>query len=114
MNFHEAVYMAAPNPELEVTYPLIEEIMQIDQSIGLVAQSRHAFYNGRFDEAQVALNKVKQLDPNMHESALLEAEINFIEERFEAAKLQLQPLMADLNVPLWIRVMAEVFFNQIP
>ncbi len=114
MNFHESVYMAAPNPELEVTYPLIEEIMRVDQPIGLVAQARHAFYNGRFDEAQVALNKVKQLEPNMYESALVEAEMNFIEERFEAAKLQLQPLMADLNAPQWIRVMAEVFFNQIP
>ena len=114
MNFHEAVYMAAPNPELEVTYPLIEEIMRVDQPIGLVAQARHAFYNGRFDEAQVALNKVKQLEPNMYEAALLEAEMHFIEERFDAAKLQLQPLMADLNAPEWIRIMAEVFFNQIP
>ena len=113
-NFHEAVYMAAPNPELEVTYPLIEEIMRVDQPIGLVAQARHAFYNGRFDEAQVALNKVKQLEPNMYEAALLEAEMHFIEERFDAARLQLQPLMADLNAPEWIRIMAEVFFNQIP
>ena len=114
MNFHEAVYMAAPDPQLEVTYPLIEEIMRVDQPIGLVAQSRHAFYNGRFDEAQVALNQVKQLEPNMYEVALLEAEMNFIEERFDAARLQLQPLIADLNAPEWIRVMAEVFFNQIP
>ena len=114
MNFHEAVFMAAPNPELEVNYPLIEEIMRVDQPIGLVAQARHAFYNGRFDEAQVSLNKVKQLEPNMYEAALFEAEMHFIEERFDAAKLQLQPLMADLNAPLWIRVMAEVFYNQIP
>lgn len=114
MNFHEAVYMAAPDPQLEVTYPLIDEIMRVDQPIGLVAQARHAFYNGRFDEAQVSLNKVKQLEPNMYEATLLEAEMNLIEERFDAARLQLQPLMADLNVPEWIRVMAEVFFNQIP
>ena len=106
--------MAAPNPKLEVTYPLIEEIMRVDQPIGLVAQARHAFYNGRFDEAQVSLNKVKQLEPHMYEAALLEAEMHLIEERFDAAKLQLQPLMADLNTPLWIRIMAEVFFNQIP
>ena len=106
--------MAAPNPELEETYPLIEEIMRIDQPIGLVAQARHAFYNGRFDEAQVALNQVKQLEPNMYETILLEAEIDMIEARFDAAKLRLQSLMADLNAPEWIRVMAEVFFNQIP
>ena len=113
-NFHEAVFKAAPNPELEVTYPLIEEIMKVDQPIGLVAQARHAFYNGKFDDAQVALNKVKQLEPNMYETTLLEAEMNMVEERFDAAKLLLQPLMADLNVPEWIRVMAEVLFLQIP
>jgi len=114
MNFHEAIYKAASNPELEVTYPLIEETMRIDQPIGLVAQARHDFYGGRFDDAQVALNKVKQLEPNMYEAALLEAEMDFIEGRNEAAKLRLQPLMADLNAPEWVRIMAEVFFVQIP
>jgi len=113
-NFHEAVFKAAPNPDLEVTYPLIDEIMRVDQPIGLVAQARHAFYNGRFDDAQVALNQVKQLEPNMYEATLLEGEINVVEERNEAAKLQLQSLMADLNAPEWIRIMAEVLFLQIP
>jgi len=114
MNFHEAVFKTAPNPELEVTYPLIDEIMRVDQPIGLIAQARHAFYNGRFDEAQVALNQVKQLVPNMYEATLLEGEMSVVEERYEAAKLQLQPLMADLNAPEWVRVMAEVLFLQIP
>ena len=114
MNFHEAVFMAAPNPELEVTYPLIDEIMRVDQPIGLVAQARHAYYSGKFDESQVALNKVKQLVPNMYEATLLEGEMGVIEERYEVAKLQLQPLMADLNAPEWVRVMAEVLFLQIP
>jgi serine/threonine-protein kinase len=114
MSFHEVVFKAAPNPELEVTYPLIDEIMRVDQPIGLVAQARHAYYNGRFDDAQVALNKVKQLEPNMYETTLLEGEINVIEERDDAAKLQLQSLMADLNAPEWVRVMAEVLFLQIP
>ena len=114
MNFHEAVFKAAPNPELEVTYPLIDEIMRVDQPIGLVAQARHAYYNGKFDDAQVSLNKVKQLVPDMPETSLLEGEMNVIEERFDAAKLILQPLMANLNVPEWIRIMAEVLFLQIP
>jgi serine/threonine protein kinase len=113
-NFHEAVYNAAPNPELESTYPMLDEIMRVDQPMGLVAQARHAFYNGRFDDAQVALNQVKQLAPNMPEATLLEGEMGVIEERYEAAKLLLQPLMADLNAPEWVRVMAEVFFLQIP
>ena len=114
MNFHEAVYMAAPNPELEVTYPLIDEIMKVDQPIGMVAEARHAFYNGKFDEAQVSLNKVRQLDPNLFEAALLEAEMAVIEERFDAARLLLRPLMADLDTPEWIRLMAEELHNRIP
>ena len=113
-NFRQSVYMAAPNPELEAIYPLIEEIMRVDQPIGLVAQARNAFYNGRFDAAQIALNKVKQLVPYMYETALLEAETHVIEARFEAARLILQPLVADLNAPEWIRVMAEVLLVQIP
>jgi hypothetical protein len=114
MNFHEAVYMAAPNPELEETYPLIDEIMKVDQPIGMVAEARHAFYNGRFDDAQVSLNKVRQLEPNLFEAALLEAEMAVIEERFDAARLLLRPLMADLDTPQWIRVMAEELHNRIP
>ena len=113
-NFHEAVFKAAPNPELEATYPLIEEIMRVDQPIGLIAQARHAYYSGRFDDAQVSLNKVKQLAPNMPETTLLEGEVNVIEERYDAAKLLLQPLMANLEVSEWIRVMAEILFLQIP
>jgi hypothetical protein len=50
----------------------------------------------------------------MPEATLLEGEMGVIEERYEAAKLLLQPLMADLNAPEWVRVMAEVFFLQIP
>jgi thioredoxin-like negative regulator of GroEL len=114
MNFHEAVYMAAPNSELEVTYPLIEEIMRVDQPIGLVAQARHALHNGRFDEAQVLLDEVQQLAPNMREVTLLKAEIYIHEERLDEARQQLQLLMSDQNAPEWVRVMAEVFFNQIP
>jgi hypothetical protein len=114
MNFHEAVYMAAPNPELESTFPLIDEIMRIDQPIGLVAQARHAFHNGKIDEAHELLNQVNRLVPDMFEAKLLEAEMAVIEERFEAVNLLLQPLMADTGAPEWIRVMAEDLHNRIP
>ena len=113
-NFHEAVYMAAPQPELEVTYPLIEEIMKVDQPIGLVAQSRHAYYNGRLDDGRVFLNQVKRLKPDLFEANLLEAEYAVTEGRYEEAKLLLQPLVADLDAPEWIRVMATEFMDRIP
>jgi serine/threonine protein kinase len=113
-NFHEAVYMAAPLPELEVTYPLIDEIMKVDQPIGLVAQARHAYYNGKLDDGRVFLNQVKRLKPGMFEASLLEAEFAITENRDEEARLLLQPLVADLDVPEWIRVMADQFLNRIP
>jgi hypothetical protein len=113
-NFHEAVFMAAPQPELEVTYPLIEEILKVDQPIGLVAQSRHAYYNGKLDDGRVFLNQVKRLKPGLFEAILLEAEFAMIENRYEEARLLLQPLVADLATPAWIRVMAEDFLNRIP
>lgn len=113
-NFHEAVFMAAPQPELEVTYPLIGEVLRVDQPIGLVAQSRHAYYNGKLDDGRVFLNQVKRLKPGFLEASLLEAEYALIENRNEEAKLLLQPLVANLDTPAWIRVMAEEFLNRIP
>ncbi len=113
-NFHEAVYKAAPNPELEVTYPLIEEILKVDQPIGLVAQSRHAYFNGRLDDGRVFLNQVKRLKPDYLEASLLEAEYAIIENRYEEAKLILRPLVANLDAPPWIRMMAEELASRIP
>jgi len=108
INFREAVYMAAPDPQLEAVYPLIDEIMRVDQPIGQVAQARHAYYAGRFDDAQV------YLEPGMYESTLLEGEIAVIEQRYDFAEIALQSLLADLDVPLWIRAMADDLMNRIP
>jgi hypothetical protein len=113
-NFHEAVYMAAPQPELDVTYPLVEEIMKVDQPIGLVAQSRFAYHNGRLDEGWALLDQAKRLKPGSPETSLLEAEYAMAEKRFEEVKLILEPLVADPNVPEWIRVMAVEFIDHIP
>ena len=98
----------------KVPYPLIDEILKVDQPIGLVAQARHAYYNGKLDEGRVYLNQVKRLKPGMFEASLLEAEFAITENRTEEAKLLLQPLTSDLDVPEWIRVMAEEFLNRIP
>jgi tRNA A-37 threonylcarbamoyl transferase component Bud32 len=113
-NFHEAVYMAAPQPELDVTYPLIEEIMKVDEPIGLVAQSRFAYHNGRPDEGHALLDQAKRLKPGLPEASLLEAEYAMEEKRFEDARLSLEPLVTDPDVPEWIKVMAAEFIDRIP
>jgi hypothetical protein len=101
-------------PELEDTYPLIDEALKVDQPIGLVAKSRNAYYNGRLDDGRVLLNEVKTLKPGFIEASLLDAEYAVIEKRYEEAKLILHPLIANLDVPQWIRVMAEELLGRIP
>jgi tRNA A-37 threonylcarbamoyl transferase component Bud32 len=113
-NFHEAVYKAAPQPELEITLPFVEEVMRLDEPIGLVAQSRFSYYNGRVDDSKIYLNQVKRLKPGFFEASLLEAEYAVNEKRYEEANLILQPLVADLGAPEWIRVMAQDLLNRIP
>lgn len=114
MNFREAVYMSALSPGVEEAYPLIDEIMRVDQPLGLVAQARHEFFAGNFEDAQVFLNKANTLEPYMREAVLLEGEMAIIEQRYEVAKLLLLPLTADLEARPWVRAMAEDFLNHIP
>jgi serine/threonine protein kinase len=113
-NFHEAVYKAAPQPELKDTYLLLDEILKVDQPIGLVAQSRHAYFNGKLDDGRVFLNQVKRLKPGLLEASLLEAEYAVIENRNDEASLILRPLIANLSAPEWIRVMAQDLLDRIP
>lgn len=113
-NFHEAVYKAAPQPELEITLPFVEEVLKLDEPIGLVAQSRFSYYNGRVDDAKIYLNQVKRLKPGFFEASLLEGEYAVNEKRYEEANKVLQPLAADPAAPEWIRVMAGDLLNRIP
>ena len=114
ITFHEAVYKAALRPELETTYPLIDEIKKVDEPIGLVAQARHAYFTGREDEGRNLLDQVKRLKPGLEESILLEGEFAVKERRLEDAKVILLPLQAGLDTPEWIRIMAEDLLNRIP
>ncbi|MFZ5912129.1 MAG: protein kinase domain-containing protein [Chloroflexota bacterium] len=113
-NFHEAVYKAAPQPELEITLPFVEEVLKLDEPIGLVAQSRFSYYNGRPEDAWAYLNQVKRLKPGFFEASLLEGEYMVNEKRYEEANAILQPLTADPAAPEWIRVMAKDLLGRIP
>lgn len=113
-NFHEAVYKAAPKPEFEVTYPMFEEILKIDQPIGLVAQARHAYFNGDPDAGRDFLNQVNRLKPGLVEATLLGGEMAVQEQRFDEAKGLLLPLSADLATPEWVRILADDLINRIP
>jgi serine/threonine protein kinase len=113
-NFHEAVYKAALKPELEEIYPLIDEIKNVDEPIGLVAQARRTYFLGKEDEGRRLLDQVKRLKPGLAESILLEGEFAIKERRLEDAKVILLPLQANLDTPEWIRIMTEDMLNRIP
>ena len=111
--FHETYYKGADRPEAPVILPF-DKVGQVDQPIALIAQSRNAFYGGKLDEAQVLLNSVKRLKPNMYEAFLLEAEYFAATGEGAKASLLTQSLTSDLSVPQWIRIYAEEIRKRLP
>ena len=111
--FHEAYYKGADRPETPIILPF-DKVGQVDQPIALIAQSRNAFYGGKLDEAQVLLNSVKRLKPNMYEAFLLEAEYFAATGEEAKAGLLTQSLTSDLSVPQWIRIYAEEIRKRLP
>ena len=111
--FHEAYYKGADRPETPIILPF-DKVGQVDQPIALIAQSRNAFYGGKLDEAQVLLNSVKRLKPNLYEAFLLEAEYFAATGENAKAGLLTQSLTSDLSVPQWIRIYAEEIRKRLP
>ncbi|WKZ43172.1 MAG: protein kinase [Anaerolineales bacterium] len=111
--FHEAVYKGAQMREAAMVLPF-DKLAQVDQPIALIAQSRNAFYLGRLDEANMFLNQVKRLDPNMPEAFLLEAEIASLTDKPNEARIILNGLIADLSAPQWVRAFAEEILGKLP
>jgi hypothetical protein len=114
INFHEAVYMAAPLPEMENKARILDEVLRVDEPIGLIAHARRAYLNGRREEGKELLNEVKKLKPDLPEAFLLEIEIAVLENRFEDARQIFPVLIENPETPVWIHVMAEDFLNRIP
>ena len=113
-NFHEAMYMAAPLPELENAARVFDETMRVDEPIGLIAQARRTFLNGRQEEGKEFLTQTRQLKPDLSEVALLELEFLVNENRFDEARQIVPGLLDNPEIPKWIRVMAGDFSNRIP
>jgi tetratricopeptide (TPR) repeat protein len=113
LNFHESLYKASILPELPSYLPY-DSVSRVEQPISMVAQARNLFYNGNAEEAHRLLNQVKRLRPKFPEAGLLEAEMDAKEGRTLDAKQILGILLADLNTPDWVRVMAQDLLNKIP
>jgi len=113
IHFQEAAYKAAMNPELPVYLPF-DMIERTDQPTGLVVRGRFALYNGKIEDARLALNQVKRLKPDFSLSVMLEAEISIKDGRIADARQLLTILSSDLSVPDWLRALADNTINQLP
>ncbi|GAB4430786.1 MAG: hypothetical protein Kow002_19130 [Anaerolineales bacterium] len=114
VNFNESVYQAATRPEFVQSSPLRNEVMRVNETIGLVAQARHAFHAGRPEDGWQLLDKVYSREPDFPEALLLEGEVALMEKRYQEARDVLSYLLSLPNVPEWVVVMAEDYLNQIP
>jgi Flp pilus assembly protein TadD len=109
---HESVYKAAGTDNMLNFLPF-DSIARVDQPIALIAQGRSALFSGDTVAAREFLNQVKNLNPNLPEISLLEAEILFKEGQRDSAKQIFSNLAADLGFPDWIRKMADHYLLQL-
>lgn len=109
----ESIYKASKQPEFPASIPF-ERIAGYDQPLSMIAQSRHAYYNGDKPKAHSLLKDVKRIKPGLQTAMLLEAEYNFNEGRVDEARTLLNLLTADLGTLEWVRIEAEVISKQLP
>ncbi len=112
-HLNESVYKASVQPDMPVYVPF-ESITRVDEPLSLAAQSRHAFYNVNQEEGIALLNQLKRLQPQYALAQLLDAEYNMRQGNNPKARLQLNDLLANLDTPPWLRVVAQDYLNQLP
>jgi hypothetical protein len=112
-HLNESVYKASLSPDMPVYVPF-ESIARVDEPLSLAAQSRHAFYNVSQEEGLAFLNQLKPLQPDYALAQLLGAEYNMRQGNNPQARLQLNDLLANLDTPPWVRVVAQDYLNKLP
>ncbi|MCJ7433459.1 MAG: protein kinase [Anaerolineales bacterium] len=111
--FRESVYKAAEQPDMP-KFLFFERIMEVDEPLALIAQSRHILYNGSSQDARIYLDQANRLKPDFKEALLLEGEIDFKEGRMDEARQIFTVLKADLGAPDWVRRLAESYYAAMP
>lgn len=109
----ESVYKGANSPQFPQFIPF-SRIGEYDQPLSLVAESRHAYYNGDKPRAHTLLKEVTRIKPGFQPAMLLNAEYSFNEGRVDDARMLLNLLTADLSTPEWIRLEAEKMLKKLP
>lgn len=112
-SFREALYKGATRPEAEMVVP-IDQVVQLDQPIALIAQARNAFFAGRRREAFDLLNRAKSIEDSLREASLLEGEFAIRDADPNRARSILTPLVEDVtSTPEWIRMFAQQLLDGI-
>ncbi|MEO5888055.1 MAG: hypothetical protein ABIQ77_10345, partial [Anaerolineales bacterium] len=112
--FREAMYKAADRPEVGVIVPF-DTVAEVDTTISLITQARHAFYSGRVKEAHALIDELKQVEDTSREGYLLEGELASVEGDQETARRFLQALVDDpTSTPEWIRLFADEILKRMP
>ena len=113
--FHESVYKAAIRPDFFEQVQR-ERFAKIDESMMLVAEARHVFYNGNREEALNILNEAKKLRPKFPEAILLEGEMHAQAERYDKARESFEFILTNENIIVadWIFMAAEDALAKLP
>lgn len=109
---HESVYKAAEQKDLQ-SDDVFEDVDDFSPALGHIARGRHALYQGNLDEAKAQMVTAEKLIPNMPEAKMLKAEIEMKMGNMKKAKDTLLTLPPDLEMPEWIRLMAENYLKTI-
>ncbi len=113
-SFHESAYNAVLNPEVGELSPFIEEIIKVDEPIGLVVKARYVYFNGNHEDGWTFLSEAQRLNQDYFEARLLEGEFALAERRFGDTRNILEPLTREDGVPEWIIFTARELLQQIP
>jgi tetratricopeptide (TPR) repeat protein len=111
-DFHEAIYKAAEQKDMPLFVPF-ERIENTDTPLSYLARGRYALFYGSPEDAKIQLAKAEKEKPEMHEVALLKAEIEMKTGNQAEAKNILLSLSSDPKAPEWIRFMAENYLKTI-
>jgi len=107
--FREAMYKSADRPEVGSIVPF-DTVAEVDQTISLITQARHAFYTGRIKEAHDLMDQLKQFEDTSREG-----EFASVEGKQETARQFLQGLVDDTSsTQAWIRLYAEELLKRLP
>jgi len=109
--FREAAYFAAEDSTAEADIPIVE-IAEVDKALEQIVKGRYLLYEGDPDQAQaIAEDVLRNMQPDMPEAMLLQAEISIKTDNSSYAEQVLIDLNARGENPNWVDTYANVLLD---